>query len=469
MNSIINLPPAQPNDRHVGILQQLKEFFKTQEGDNLFISSQKKIDRPSAKNCHAQRFAIIKAALKLPYNKLSLSNLEKATGISKPTLIKWIKRFLAGLSDWYEDSHRSGRPSVVTKEQLTQIHRAVHAKPQDLADEALPEHQAELITRSVWTLDILSKYVNLPRTTLFNCLISLNIKSLSKTKSWCLSLDPLYLEKSERVNEVYTELASRDDCIVVCFDEKTCIQAISYETYVFQNGKKVTASRYKRNGTTNLCAFLNIKTGEIYHEWLDKKNKEDICNLISRFCNKAEFMGKKIYIVLDNLATHKNFQTVDSEWYQKHPNVEFVFTPTCSSWMNQVETTFGIITRQVLKGASWHSVDELQEAVNSHIKLMNNNPKPYNWSLDIARNKSQRLHTLSSMAKTSGRGNIRELLLDGISKVYGDNHPIMKKCPFEYLIEGNHIKHINIDVPQTDFKHAVIGLRDYRTSCTVIP
>ena len=51
MNSIINLPPAQPNDRHVSILQQLKEFFKTQEGDNLFISSQKKIDRPSAKNC----------------------------------------------------------------------------------------------------------------------------------------------------------------------------------------------------------------------------------------------------------------------------------------------------------------------------------------------------------------------------------------------------------------------------------
>lgn len=137
--------------------------------------------------------------------------------------------------------------------------------------------------------------------------------------------------------------------------------------------------------------------------------------------------------------------------------------------MNQVETTFGIITRQVLKGASWHSVDELQEAVNSHIELMNKSPKPYNWSMDIARNKSQRLHTLSSMAQTSGRGNIRELLLEEISKVYGDNHHLMKKCPFNYLIDGNHIKHINIDTPKTDCRHAVAVLRDYRTSFTVIP
>ena len=150
MTTIINLPPSQPNDRPASILQQLKAFLTTQDGHNLFVSSQKNLDRPSAKNCYTQRFSIIKAVLNLPYNKLSLSNLKNATGISKPSLIKWITRFLTGLSDWYKDSHRSGRPSVVTQEQLTLIHRAVHAKPQDLAYEALPEHQAELRTRSVW-------------------------------------------------------------------------------------------------------------------------------------------------------------------------------------------------------------------------------------------------------------------------------------------------------------------------------
>lgn len=59
-----------------------------------------------------QRFSIINAALRLPYNNLSLSNLETANGTSKPTLIKWIKRFLKGLSDWRKDSHRSERPNA---------------------------------------------------------------------------------------------------------------------------------------------------------------------------------------------------------------------------------------------------------------------------------------------------------------------------------------------------------------------
>ena len=308
MITCINLPPSQPNDRPASILQQLKAFLKTQEVDNLFISSQKSLDRPSAKNCYTQRFAIIKAAMKLPYNKLSLSNLENATRLSKPSLIKWIKRFLTGLSDWYKDSPRSGRPSVVTQEQLTLIHRAVHAKPQDLAIESLPEHQPELCTRSVWTLDSLSTYVNLPRTTLFNCLKDLNIKSLSKTKTWCLSLDPLYLEKSERVNEVYTEFASRDDCIVVCFDEKTCIQAISYETYVFQNDKIVTASKYKRNRTTNLCAFLNVKTGEIYHEWLDKKPRRTfvISSVVS--VTRLSLLARKFILFLIIWPLTKTFR-----------------------------------------------------------------------------------------------------------------------------------------------------------------
>ena len=123
--------------------------------------------------------------------------------------------------------------------------------------------------------------------------------------------------------------------------------------------------------------------------WLKEKRKTDICNCISQFCNQAEFIGKKIYIILDNLSTHKKFNTVYSDWYEKYPNVEFVFIPTCSSWMNLIESSFGIITRQVLKGASWHSVEELQTAVNRHIEIMNLNSKPYQWNFDIARNKSQ--------------------------------------------------------------------------------
>lgn len=466
MNIPRKLPPLQPNNRPDSILQQLITFLKTPEGLKLLNESIKKIERPSSRNCYLSRLTIIKSTLNLPSGSKSLVHLQKTLCLSKPTLLKWMKRFLTGQADWFVDRKRDGRPCKISSEQLIQIHRAVHAKPKDLALEASIECVHELLTRSVWTLDTLSKFVHVNQSTLHRCLKRLHIKSLSETSTWCLSLDPDYFKKAERVHEVYTKIVGQEDSVVICFDEKTCIQSISYNTYIIKNGERRIDCRYTRNGTSNLCAFLNVATGKIYHMWLKEKRKTDICNCISKFCNRAEFIGKKIYIILDNLSTHKKFNTVYRDWYEKYPNVEFVFTPTCSSWMNLIESSFGIITRQVLKGASWHSVEELQTAVNRHIEIMNLNSKPYQWNFDIARNKSQRVHTLASMAQTAGLKHIK-LLVDSIETVYGKDHSIFRRCPIDYLNGYAHIKHTNTVLATVEV-NAIYGASDFRTACTVI-
>ena len=465
------LPSLQPNKtRHSNILQQLKIDLES-DGDlkMLLNNSIKLIERPSSRQCYLERLNIIKCVRDLPNEYLSWENLKRTLGLSKPALVKWINRFSQKIHDWFKDAKRSGRPSVVTDEQLTQIHRALHASPKDFVSEVCNEHQDALSISSLWTYNTLSVFTKVKPSTLWRKLQSLNIKSLSKASSWCLSLDPQYVVKTEKIHELYSKAKSSDDIVVLCLDEKTCIQALSYKTFVTHEGKRYIDCRYQRNGVAHLIASLNVATGEVYHEWLDTKTKADISQYISRICNLPEFKGKQIYLVLDNLSSHKNFQTIDANWYERHSNVEFVFTPTCSSWMNLIESTFGLITRKVLKGRSWQSVDELKNAVDKYIEVMNKHCKPYNWSLDIARNKSQRVHTLSSMAQTLGLDNIK-ILLDAFVDVYGEDHPIMRQCPIDYLNGAARINCINVKAHSHNSNSgcAVEGVRDYRTSFTVI-
>ena len=82
-----------------------------------------------------------------------------------------------------------------------------------------------------------------------------------------------------------------------------------------------------------------------------------------------------IHVVLDNLATHKRCD----EWLAAHPNVKFHFTPTSASWLNQVEIFFNILTRKALDGASFNSIEEVNESLAAFIKDYNQDPKPFKW------------------------------------------------------------------------------------------
>jgi len=131
-----------------------------------------------------------------------------------------------------------------------------------------------------------------------------------------------------------------------------------------------------RHGTTNLFAALNVTTGEVFGEC---KPVRDGANFLA-FLKKAvkPHADSEVHVVLDNLSTHKTPEVM--AWLERNPQVHFHFTPIGSSWINQIETRFGIITRQSIRRGTFTSVTVLIKQIRDYIDHWNNHPKPFTWT-----------------------------------------------------------------------------------------
>jgi transposase len=127
---------------------------------------------------------------------------------------------------------------------------------------------------------------------------------------------------------------------------------------------------YKRHGTTTLFAALDVATGKIVAEHSKRRRRIDFLDFMNRVV--AAFPDRELHVVLGNLNTHKK----GDRWLKKHPTVHFHFTPTRSSWLNQIETWFSILQGQSLKGASFTSVGELQGHIDAFIAAYNETATP---------------------------------------------------------------------------------------------
>jgi hypothetical protein len=138
------------------------------------------------------------------------------------------------------------------------------------------------------------------------------------------------------------------DAVVLSIDEKTQIQALDRTQPLLPMTFCKTEKRthdYTRHGTTNLFAALNTATGEVVGRCFARRRTEEFLKFMDQVVAAQD--GQEIHVVLDNLSTHSG-SDID-QWLTKHPNVTFHFTPTGSSWLNQVEIWFGIITRQAIR------------------------------------------------------------------------------------------------------------------------
>jgi len=165
---------------------------------------------------------------------------------------------------------------------------------------------------------------------------------------------------------------------VISVDEKPSIQALERKTgYVeTDSGKIVRAykSTYKRHGTLNLFAALEIATGEVKTAITQLKRREEFLQFMDQVVAETS-PGQELHVILDNYCTHKKCDG----WLAKHPNVHFHFTPTSASWLNQVEIWFGILSRKALRGLSARSTAELRQAIEAFIAAYAKHPKPFKW------------------------------------------------------------------------------------------
>jgi hypothetical protein len=165
---------------------------------------------------------------------------------------------------------------------------------------------------------------------------------------------------------------------VLCVDEKPSIQALERaQGYLkLPNGRALTGQShdYKRHGTTTLFAALEVATGKIIASHSKRRRRVEFLGFMNSLT--AAFPGRKLHVILDNLNTHKK----NEDWLKAHPNVQFHFTPTSASWLNQVEVWFSILQGQSLSGTSFTSLTQLQEHIDAYVDAYNDKAEPFVWT-----------------------------------------------------------------------------------------
>jgi transposase len=199
---------------------------------------------------------------------------------------------------------------------------------------------------------------------------------LAARKSWCQTDDPDFVAKAAEIVGLY--LDPPQDAIVLAVDEKPHIQALERaQGYLKLTNGRALGGRshdYKRHGTSTLFAALEVASGHVTTGHY-KRRRIEFLNFMNRII--ADHPGRQMHVIIDNLSTHKPKR---DRWLARHPNVRFHFTPTYSSWLNQIEVWFSILQASSLAGASFTSIQQLRDHIDAFVRSYNARAVPFAWT-----------------------------------------------------------------------------------------
>ena len=198
-----------------------------------------------------------------------------------------------------------------------------------------------------------------------------------RLEGYLTSNDPNFEVKAADVIGLY--LNPPQNAAVFCVDEKTAIQALDRKAPVLPlspGRAERHGFEYYRHGTLSLYAAFNTKTGEVLGKTATSHTSaEFVAFLTDIVANQPK--QKEIHVIADNLSTHKT--KLVASFLEQHPNVHMHFTPTYSSWLNQVELWFAKIERDVIARGVFTSVADLKRKLMRYIRKYNETPKPVKW------------------------------------------------------------------------------------------
>ena len=171
-----------------------------------------------------------------------------------------------------------------------------------------------------------------------------------------------------------------DHALVLCVDEKSQIQALNRTQPVLPMGlgyAEGITHDYVRNGTTTLFAALDVATGTVFTECKPRHRHQEFLSFLRRLddCIPSDL---DVHLIVDNYATHKHPKV--RTWLAQRPRYQVHYTPTYSSWLNQVERWFGLITQRAIRRGSFRSVKELIQNINHFLQHYNRTSKPFVWT-----------------------------------------------------------------------------------------
>ena len=308
----------------------------------------------------------------------------RQVGCAKATAWRWQERFMAeGVDGLLRDKSRPPGKAPLPKAVVERVVESALGEPPGEATQWTGRAMAEAVgislrsVQRIWAAHGLQPH---------------------RIKRFKLSKDPEFAAKLRDIVGLYVDPPAH--AVVLSVDEKSQIQALdrTQPGLPMKKGKAGTMTfDYKRNGTTTLFAALDVLEGSVIGQCMQRHRHQEFIRFLNAI-ERAVPAGKVIHVILDNYATHKHPKVI--RWLGRHPRFVFHFTPTSCSWLNAVETFFSRLTRRRLKRGVFHSIIDLQTAINRFIEDHNAEPKPFVWTAypDTILDKVTRgTHTLASV------------------------------------------------------------------------
>lgn len=290
-------------------------------------------------------------------------SIAQKVSLSPQMVCKWRKRYIDQGLLGLHDELRSGRPRTVSDEEIADlIYKTLKSKPKNATH---------------WTVRSLEKETELSRSTIHRIWKAFGLQP-HRQQSFKISTDPFFVEKVRDIVGLY--LNPPEKAVVLCVDEKSQIQALNRTQPILPMGlgyvEGVTHD-YVRNGTTTLFAALNIATGKVLAACKRRHRHQEYLSFLKTVDANVP-ADLDVHLIVDNYSTHKHPNV--KRWLAAHPRFQVHYTPTYSSWLNQVEIWFNIITQKAIRRGTFKSVKELVSKIDQFVQNYNTSTRPFVWT-----------------------------------------------------------------------------------------
>lgn len=283
-------------------------------------------------------------------------------GCNKNTVGKWRSRFALRRLDGLHDEPRPGKPRTITDDDVERVVvKTLEEQPTDATH---------------WSTRSMAKAVGMSQTAISRIWRAFGLKP-HQVETFKLSPDPQFIDKVRDIVGLY--LNPPDAAVVLCVDEKSQIQALDRTAPILPLLPGVAQRQshdYKRNGTTNLYAALDLASGNVIAELTDRHRAQEFIKFLN-LINRTVPEDLDVHVVVDNSSTHKT--PAVRRWLVRHPRFTLHFTPTYSSWLNLVERWFAELTTKWIRRGTHRSVKDLVASIRTWIRNWNDDPKPFVW------------------------------------------------------------------------------------------
>ena len=280
-----------------------------------------------------------------------------------PTISRWKQRFEHQGIDGLDPLHKGSQPRVADAAVQARIARKTQQKPMDGSTH--------------WSCRKMAAALGLSKSTVQRVWVQMRLKP-HRLDGYMASNDPRFEEKAADIIGLY--INPPQHAAVFCVDEKTAIQALDRLDPVLPlspGRAERHGFEYYRHGTLSLYAALNTRNGEVVGKTAARHTSQEFVAFLAEVVANQP-RGKEIHLIADNLSAHKTKRV--EQFLTAHPKVHLHYTPTYSSWLNQVENWFARIEREVIARGVFTSVKDLARKLMRYIRHYNRAPKPIKWT-----------------------------------------------------------------------------------------